>query len=142
MKTAATPSAAELRTDRARIDEIDLRGVNAKLTADPSREGYGWSGERVAWVERQYRNWLFLGLKYGEELLVPTKELDVYWHTHILDTRAYALDMDRVFGRFIHHNPYLGQSGAESIRQLINAFDQTAELYEREYGEPYAESGL
>jgi hypothetical protein len=140
MDTTVTSREADLAAARERVDAIPLGGVNGKLARDPAQEGYGWPPERVAWVERQYRNWLFLGVKYGGETLVPTQELDIYWHNHILDTRAYAQDMQAVFGRFVHHNPYLGAGGAESVRALITAFDRTARLYEQEYGEPFTES--
>ena len=34
---------------------------------------------------------------------VPTIDIDLFWHQHILDTRAYAKDCQKVFGQFLHH---------------------------------------
>ncbi|MGW5156047.1 glycine-rich domain-containing protein [Nonomuraea wenchangensis] len=37
--------------------------------------------------------------------LTPSPEVDLGWHTFILDTHNYADWCQRVAGRFLHHNP-------------------------------------
>lgn len=38
--------------------------------------------------------------------LVPSsKAMDDFWHEHILDTKLYAKDCDRILGFFLHHQP-------------------------------------
>ncbi len=64
--------------------------------------------------------------------------MDTMWHYHILDTRAYVRDSERVFGGYFHHYPYFGLRGDEDARRLKATFETTKELYEREFGEPMA----
>lgn len=37
--------------------------------------------------------------------LRPSKQVDIAWHTFILNTAEYAIFCQRVAGRFIHHEP-------------------------------------
>ena len=57
------------------------------------------------------------------------------WHYHILDTRAYCKDSDKVFGGYFHHFPYFGMRGDEDERNLRRAFEQTKGLYLEAFGE-------
>ena len=38
---------------------------------------------------------------------VPSKLVDLVWHLHILDTKAYFADCKEIFGKYIHHSPTL-----------------------------------
>ncbi|MFC9248062.1 glycine-rich domain-containing protein [Streptomyces sp. NPDC057136] len=53
--------------------------------------------------------------------LVPSKAVDVGWHTWILHTVDYAIFCERVAGRFIHHVPTpdggSAEGGHEAARQ-------------------------
>jgi hypothetical protein len=131
------------RRVREAIDGLNFSQIKARLTADPSEFyfGKGWSQERADYVERQYRNWLFLSYEHPDELMIPTQDLDEFWHSHILDTKAYAREMELIFGRFLHHDQSLGGGSDEAALQLCDMFDRTAELYEREFGEPYEHYG-
>jgi hypothetical protein len=60
------------------------------------------------------------------------------WHYHILDTRAYHGDCQRVFGGYFHHFPYFGLRGDDDARRLQAAFAKTKALYEETFGEPLA----
>lgn len=115
----------------SRIDAIDLRMVALKLQ-DPE-EGKGWSSEYIQGVEREYRRYLYL-LGVGVAA-VPTLEVDAMWHQHILDTRAYAQDCQRVFGRFMHHFPYLGLRGPEDAMLLERMFRETQQVHQALFGE-------
>lgn len=44
----------------------------------------------------------------------PPPILDNYWHEHILHTKDYASDCERVFGLFVHHNPNEGTKVARN----------------------------
>ena len=37
--------------------------------------------------------------------LTPPRLVDLVWHSHILDTKAYGKDCKKIMGRFIHHIP-------------------------------------
>ncbi len=120
----------------ARIDAIDLRKIKKLL-----RRKRGWSAERCTRVELKYKRYLYMVAMKEEfsELVevVPTEEVDEMWHAHILDTRVYFSTCAHVFGRPIHHNPYLGVGGKSAMRALASAFKTTASVYERLFGDEF-----
>ena len=123
----------------APFEGLDLSPIKAKLM-DPI-EGQGWSRETVDRVEIAYRRFLQLATAVGDQPhpICPSREIDLFWHQHILDTRKYAADCDRQFGFFLHHFPYFGMRGEEDARALARAFEQTRVLYEQTFGESYVD---
>ena len=57
-----------------------------------------------------YRCFLKLCALHPGTTIVPTRQLDHVWHTHMLDTAKYRADCDQVFGLFLDHFPYCGLS--------------------------------
>ena len=96
----------------AAIAALDLDPIKLKLM-DPE-EGQGWSREYVERMEVAYKRYLTLLAKFPEETIAPTKDVDKFWHAHILDTMKYAEDCERTFGYFLHHFPYFGMRGEKS----------------------------
>ena len=119
---------------RANVMALDLECIKFKLVN--SDEGPGWSREKVEDVCVQYRRFLFLCATVGKGI-VPTKDIDEFWHYHILDTRKYAEDCEHAFGFFLHHFPYLGMRGEEDAALLKQYFENTKELYHQEFGVEY-----
>ena len=114
------------------IEALDLGPIKFKLM-DP-QEGEGWSREFVEHFETQYKRYLTLVAKYPREAIAPAKEVDRFWHAHILDTRKYIDDCERVFGFYLHHFPYFGLRGADDAAALAGAGERTRELYVAEFG--------
>jgi hypothetical protein len=84
----------------------------------------------------KYRRFLKLCAMYPGKSIVPSKDLDPVWHTHILDTAKYEDDCRTVFGFTLHHFPYLGLRGEADITAWQNNFQETLTLYEQHFGEP------
>jgi hypothetical protein len=84
--------------------------------------------------EREYRRFLALKVIHPDTALVPSKQVDAIWHSHILDTRAYREDCQAMFGRFMDHYPYFGINGEEDYKMLQEAFAETIDLYEAQFG--------
>lgn len=120
---------------RKKIFELDLEPLKVKLQS--KSEGPGWSLEKCDAVEVQYKRFLILCFKYENIGLVPSVDIDDFWHTHILDTRKYFDDCDQIFGRYLHHFPYLGLRGVEDEKNLRAKADETAKLYLAEFGAEY-----
>ena len=116
-------------TDR-KIDELDLEPIAFKLKLE-----HGWSLDRLNHALRQYRLWLKTVARHPKESIIPNKEVDEVWHTHILDTRKYAEDCQHIFGRFLHHFPYFGMRGATDKQDLNEAFCRSQEMMMFELGE-------
>jgi hypothetical protein len=117
----------------AAIQALDLDPIKFKLM-DPE-EGQGWSREYVDQMAIEYKRFLTLSVKYPEETIAPSKDIDKFWHGHILDTMKYAEDCQNVFGYFLHHFPYFGMRGEEDAANLAEAGKTTNRLYENEFGE-------
>lgn len=138
-----SPSPFEITTKskdelRRLLSDLDLDCIKFKLI--DAKEGPGWSREQAEAVSLQYRRFLYLCVTNGTSI-VPTSEVDQFWHQHILDTHKYADDCQRTFGFFLHHFPYLGMRGEEDAMELHRAFAATRRLYEEEFGEPYGIQG-
>jgi hypothetical protein len=115
-------------------DHLSLAGVRAKL-ADPE-EGKGYNVEQLDLLEQEYRRFLAMHLAYPESEILPCTIVDEIWHQHILDTIAYRRDCDAIFGEFLDHFPYFGMRGEDDAQALVDAYADTLEIYEKEFGTP------
>lgn len=129
MTQASKPAAHAV----AAIQALDLDPIKRKLM-DPE-EGQGWSREYADQMETAYKRYLTLLAKYPDETIAPTKDVDKFWHGHILDTIKYAEDCENVFGYFLHHFPYFGMRGEDDAAALRAASERMHEIYAREFGE-------
>lgn len=121
------------------VAEIDLEMVKMKL--QDTEEGKNWTFEQCEDAEIEYKRFLHLNKRYPNMSIVPNTIMDTFWHFHILDTRAYFVDSEKIFGRYFHHFPYFGMRGKEDEQNLINSFEETKELYLIEFGEPMLREG-
>ncbi|MCS7027441.1 MAG: hypothetical protein NZ519_01635 [Bacteroidia bacterium] len=117
------------------IASIDLEMVKMKLQ-DPE-EGENWTKEQCESAELEYKRYLHLCKKYGKGM-VPNRIMDKFWHYHILDTRAYHKDCEKIFGHYLHHFPYFGMRGEQDAENLKQAFCRTKALYFETFGEDMA----
>ena len=122
--------------------QLDFEDFNIPLNLEPVKfslmereEGPGWSFEKVQSLETWYRRFLYLIYLYPEKTIVPTKDIDTFWHTHILDTKKYMEDCDFLFGRYFHHFPYFGMRGEKDRQNLKIAFKSSVDLYFKHFGE-------
>jgi len=115
------------------IANLDLEMVKMKLM--DTEEGSGWTAEQCDIAEIEYKRFLHLNKKFPDFAIVPHKTMDLMWHQHILDTRAYISDCDKVFGKYFHHFPYFGIRSEEDKHDLTNAFDETQDIYANEFGD-------
>jgi hypothetical protein len=114
------------------IEGLDLGPIKFKLMHP--EEGEGWTRAFAEHMETRYKRYLTLVAKYPREAMAPDRDVDSFWHAHILDTRKYIDDCERVFGFYLHHFPYLGMRGPEDAAALAKAGERTRELYEAEFG--------
>ena len=113
------------------IDELDFGRIKAKLMR--GRDGVIALRE-VERAEAGYRQFLKLAAKYPDAPIVPSEEVDEFWHMHILDTQRYGADCERIFGYMIHHDPYSGLDGVEDEARHFALAAKSDELAEREFG--------
>jgi hypothetical protein len=122
----------------ASIHGMDLDPIKFKLMN--AEEGCGWSREHADRMEIEYKRFLILSVKYSREFISPSKEVDKFWHAHILDTLKYAEDCNQVFGYFLHHFPYVGLRGAEDEANRAAAALSMQRLLQQEFGDAQSSS--
>ena len=87
---------------------------------------------------RRYEH--FLRLMRSGAFLVPTYQIDLFWHTHILRSAGtYAADTRRLCGCWLPHDDSVNDRAEGS--KLNRQFDVTKELWAATYGEAYAVKG-
>ncbi|AKU22189.1 hypothetical protein [Massilia sp. NR 4-1] len=117
------------------IAELDLEPIKVKIMHEES--GEGWSLQQANAVEFEYRRFLYLMKTFPHEQTAPLKDVDTFWHYHILDTMKYAVDCEAVFGYFLHHFPYIGLRGEDDLEAHHRVGERMKELYESTFGESY-----
>lgn len=113
----------------ALIDELDLEPIKFRLVVDK-----GWDLDEADTTEVLYKRFLLLCKLYPQSSFVPTNQIDIFWHEHILDTQKYDVDCQQIFGYFLHHFPYLGLRGEEDIINVERGFSETETLYKEVFG--------
>ncbi len=118
----------------AAIQALDLEPVKLRVM-DP-KLGEGWSREYAESIEQAYKNYLTMLVKYqndAEDILLA-EDVDEFWHTHILQTIKYTEDCEAVFGKYLHHNPHVGEVTAAVVEKRITLAKKTQLLYQCEFG--------
>lgn len=117
-----------------KLVEVDLDPIIFKIQC----EGETIGGEPIdpTSAKMAYLRFLTLRKNHPEEVLVPSGLIDLVWHYHILDTRKYIADCERLFGSYLHHDPYFGIMGPEDRVANESAWEVTCKLWEAEFGEP------
>jgi hypothetical protein len=130
----ASPSPEEIKETAERVASIDLSAMTRRLMT--AADGPKWSEAEARWAEARYRRFLMMARLYPGRALVPTREIDLFWHDHILNTRAYWRDCETLFGRYLHHDAGFGSLDADAPAKA--AFeDDTARCYRALFGEDY-----
>ena len=98
------------------IQALNLESVKQRLMDEEL--GEGWTQEYADSIEAAYKTYLTMLVKHQEhaEDIMLAKDVDEFWHTHILQTMKYADDCQAVFGAFLHHNPHVGRARRRTSR--------------------------
>ena len=125
---------SEILLDAAQsyLEQLDLTYIVDFMCSDryPLPQ---WTTEDAQHCCKLYKRFLWLQKKYSQYSLVPTKEIDEFWHNHILYTQEYTKDCAFIFGHYLHHLP---AKPNENPEKLVNGYLQTKQLYLDEFGEP------
>ncbi len=118
------------------IDDIKSLDLSYVLDALVAREG--WSRAHAEEAIQQYRNYLILLLKNPGKTLPPSEDIDEVWHTHVLHTREYRSDCERIFGHYVDHEPASNpplKKGGQGGFDYATAFAETQALHKHEFGD-------
>jgi hypothetical protein len=119
----------------AAIRGLDLESVKHRMM--DADLGKGWKREHAESIELAYKNYLTMLVKYPDDAedIVLSKDVDEFWHTHILQTAKYAADCRSMFGNFLHHDPHVGARTPADIERKAALTEKTRRLYQREFGD-------
>jgi hypothetical protein len=119
----------------AAIQALDLEPVKQRVMH--AELGEGWTREYADSIATAYRTYLTMLVKYPDDAedILLSKDVDEFWHTHILQTRKYTEDCQRVFGNFLHHEPHVGEVTEADLEKRAALAEKTRQLYEKEFGE-------
>ena len=117
------------------VQALDLESVKIRLM--DAELGEGWSREYADSIEAAYKTYLTMLAKYQEhaEDIMLARDVDEFWHTHILQTMKYADDCEKLFGAFLHHNPHVGPRTAADLQARAEMAEKTRRMYAQEFGE-------
>lgn len=116
------------------VNHLDLSYLIRKMT-DENYFLPRWTQEDALLGLRLYKNFLILSRKYPGEIFVPSKEIDEFWHNHILATRQYHQDCEAIFGYYYHHDPMDLQNNEAGRQELVALFEKTQTFYFKEFDE-------
>ena len=85
----------------------DLRWLKIDDIVNRAKKKRRWSARQATEAREYYE--AFLRLSHGRKtpLRAIHKNADVIWHEHILETKRYRADCERIFGPgyYLDHNP-------------------------------------
>jgi hypothetical protein len=110
---------------------LDFERLHLLMLHQPFAESQPHDWEAACY---QYRCFLGLKQRYPSLLLVPPPAALQLWHIHILDTRAYRSDCERLLQRFLDYLPGLGLYGLADHQQLRAAREACSTLLLHHYG--------
>lgn len=131
---SSLPNQRGITLEQARqyIEKLDLHYIVDAMCA----EGYPlprWVQEEALQCMGLYKDFLLLKKKHISESLVPTREIDEFWHNHILYTQHYFYDCQQIFGHYLHHEP-ASQDGDKEM--LVREYLKTKQFYLDEFKRP------
>lgn len=111
---------------------LDLDRLVAKIRKDFPSEFP--NDETAKATIEEYRRMLHLVQQHPEHPIVPSRQVDLVWHSHILDTEAYRRDSLRLFGQHLHHAPSFG--GKEEKQLLVQQQQAMFQRYHSVFDQP------
>ncbi len=125
-------SQGHLRWRAQNVVSVDLVAASYRSTGFPQ----DWTREKRETEAARYEQFLVLAAKHPGKRATPTREIDEFWHLHMLHPVAYHEDCQRLFGRVFDHDGGFG-TGPGELPVLKTAFREFAARWQDEYGAPY-----
>ena len=132
--TSSEPQSQAIGLEEAQnyIEKLDLDYI-VKAMCAPDYPLPRWTTLDAEHCSRLYKNFLILLKEYPLEGLVPSREIDEFWHNHILYTKNYHRDCLTIFGYYLHHEP---ASPLDNPEKLINDYLKTKQYYLKKFNHP------
>lgn len=136
MNAIASTASLPFTVDTLPMPSADLMAASYRSDDFPK----DWSPDQREKAFLRYRQMLQLKQLNPSMRFAPTRDIDLYWHLHMLSPVAYYRDCMRLFGRLLDHDGGFGKGEGE-LPILQEVFNQTATLWEATYNAAYREDG-
>lgn len=97
--------------------QFDLSPVRMRV----AREHAHLTTEQLQDMETRYLKFLMQCKAEPNVRHEPERDVDLYWHAHILHTKQYIADCNRYFGYILHHEPKANGEGCDDGCAAIRA---------------------
>jgi hypothetical protein len=85
-------------------------------------------------VVAQYTKYITLAGLVKENLVVPSKIVDDFWHTHLLFTRSYNNFCMLNAKKFVNHEPHDTATPVDEIHMMkVNLVNKSLEIFGKDY---------
>jgi hypothetical protein len=98
----------KIETKCPAINSLNLQPMIDRIS-DPDDEltySSGWPRDVAETIAEQYKAFLWIAKLHPDKILIPFREVDEFWHQHILHTEQYVSDCQAIFGKYRHHRPH------------------------------------
>ena len=124
------------------LHAIDVDNNHANSIADAIASQASFVGRILAlgpkivndeWIDNavtRYAQFLELAKLHPNKTIVPTLDVDLIWHAHMLTPLDYRDDCINMLGKVLSHDAQMGEG------EIATAFEQTKERWHQAYGTP------
>lgn len=98
----------------------------SRIIVQVQRSNPDWDDGRLNEAAREYLRFLQLCKMNPELKISAPPDIDMFWHAHMLDSVNYCRDCNEYFGRYLHHDPCLGESAdLDTVNRTLNIYSAT-----------------
>ncbi|CAN8288542.1 unnamed protein product [Cochlearia groenlandica] len=143
-----------INLDKAICNPIDISSLEKCTTYDlisaVKRQSSFYSRVLRAHVDNEiimqeavgrYKAFLYLFKRNREMSMdvigVPTHDIDLMWHTHLLYPSSYYNDLKKIFGNIVQHEDDTKIVESKQSKKLDNIFSETTTQWEETFGQNY-----
>jgi hypothetical protein len=111
------------------IQNIDFSAVNRRVAYNNPT----WTKACLEKYQIQYCMMLYIFRLYPNDNHAPSIPMDEFWHEHLLYTKMYYADSEKIFGHYLHHTPGERRESIQKGLVKRKTFDEGCEYLEEAY---------
>lgn len=108
------------------IDDFDYRPVAKKVNRDLNGVPQTYLDQGIENLKRYY----VVALLDPANRHAVSRQVDPFWHAHVLFTRPYSDFCQHLYGHYIHHTP-LDPDDQKMVAHVTKLYNYTLEIYQK-----------
>jgi hypothetical protein len=114
-----------------KLISIDLEPIMFRMIKG---KRYLWSVKKAVQTAELFKCFLYLVHKYPTAIVVPTHDIDDFWHEYLGDNAKYNVETSDLFGGILTHFGYYGMRDDADAKHRDASFAKTLSLFEEQFG--------